>query len=88
MIARQKQSFAAAVDTCATIYAKTLTWMAVKGRFAGNTASSGACLLKPGDNPASKIGATGMPSYCTHIDSVVERRLIVDTSSCRSEASD
>jgi len=85
MIARQKQSFAAAVDTCSTIYAKTLTWMAVKGRFAGNTASSGACLLKPGDNPASKIGAIGMPSYCSHIDSVVERRLI---SSCRSEASD
>ncbi len=52
---------------------KSLTWMAVKGRFTGNTTSSGACLLKPGDNPASN-GAIGMPSYCSQIDSVVKRR--------------
>ncbi len=70
---RQHQLFTA--DTCATISAKrSLTWMAVKGRFTGNTASSGEPEdLKPGDNPASN-GAIGMPSYCSHIDSVVERR--------------
>ena len=80
---RQRRLFIA--ETSATFFANnSLTRVAVKGRFTGNTASSGACLLKPGDNPASSgTLARHRTPHISGLSSIVVT--IVDTSNYRSK---